>query len=355
MQSGQVYKLGRSWAYRYRSPAGRRPQKGGFRTKGEARAALNEVLGRLSRGDGHRPDPPTVAALVHEYLEQHVGEEITTETLRYRLQHAVDAFGTLRVDKLRAAEIGAWRKRLPPRSAHYVHRALRQVLRYGVRCRYLDENPAVVIPNPAPRQGEMKIFSWPELEMVTAELRPLYRAIPEFAAGTGLRPEEWIALERRDVVRERRVVSVQRVYANGRLKEYAKTHRSRRRVPLRSRVLGAVDALPARLDTPLLFPGARGGHLDLHNFRERHWKPALRAAGLEYRRPYDLRHTYATFSIAAGISLFALARRMGTSLEMIDRTYGHLSPDADEYELGLLDVFDTRVSHADGHFLDTAD
>lgn len=149
----------------------------------------------------------------------------------------------------------------------------------------------------------MRILSWSELEMVAAELRPLYRAIPEFAAGTGLRPEEWIALERRDVDRERRIVSVQRVYANGKLKDYAKTHRSRRRVPLRRRVLGALDVPPARLDTPLLFPGARGGHLDLHNFRERHWKPALRAAGLEYRRPYDLTHTYATFSIAAGVSL----------------------------------------------------
>ena len=50
MQSGQVYRLGRSWAYRYRTPDGKRPQKGGFRTKGEARAALTEALGRLSRG-----------------------------------------------------------------------------------------------------------------------------------------------------------------------------------------------------------------------------------------------------------------------------------------------------------------
>jgi hypothetical protein len=31
---------------------------------------------------------------------------------------------------------------------------------------------------------------------------------------------------------------------------------------------------------------------------------------------------------------------MGTSLEMIDRTYGHLAPDAEEYERGLLDAFD---------------
>jgi integrase len=355
MQTGQVYKLEKSWAYRYRAPNGRRPQKGGFATKGEARAALNEVLRRLSIGRSYRPDPPTLSALVDEYLEQHVAEDITIATLRYRLQHAVDAFGATRIDRLSPPAIGSWRQQLPLASAHYIHRALRQVLRYAVRCKYVDENLAAVIPNPAPRRGEMKIFSWNELELAAAELRPPHRAIPIFAAGTGLRPEEWIALERRDVDRQHRVVSVQRVYANGSVSEYPKTDRSRRRVPLRRRVLDALDAMPSRLDTPLLFPAARGGHLDLHNFRERHWKAALRAAGLEYRRPYDLRHTYATFSIAAGVSLFALARRMGTSLEMIDKTYGHLAPEADEHELGLLDTFDARVSPAVGHLSDTSD
>ena len=60
------------------------------------------------------------------------------------------------------------------------------------------------------------------------------------------------------------------------------------------------------------------------------------------RRIYDLRDTYATFSLAAGVSLFSLARRMGTSVAMIDRTYGHLAPDAEEYERGLLDDYDRR-------------
>jgi hypothetical protein len=45
---------------------------------------------------------------------------------------------------------------------------------------------------------------------------------------------------------------------------------------------------------------------------------------------------------------------MGTSVRMIDKTYGHLAPDADEYELGLLDAFDARISSANGHLSDTA-
>lgn len=268
----------------------------------------------------------------------------------------MDAFGPVSVDQLRAPEIGRWRRSLPPRSAPYIHRALRQVLAYGVRCKYLDENPAALIPNPAARRGEVQAFgSWAEVEAVAAELPPPYQAIPVFAAGTGLRPHEWIALERRDVDRERRALSVQRLYANGRVKEWGKTDRSRRRVPLRRAVLHALETAPARLDTPLLFPARRGGYLSIGNFRVRHWRPALRAAGLEYRPPYALRHTYAAFSIAAGISLFALARRMGTSVEMIDQTYGHLAPDADEWELGRLDAFDARENAEGGHILGTGD
>jgi hypothetical protein len=37
------------------------------------------------------------------------------------------------------------------------------------------------------------------------------------------------------------------------------------------------------------------------------------AAGLTHRPSYAMRHTYAAFSIAAEVSLFTLARRMGTS------------------------------------------
>jgi len=35
-----------------------------------------------------------------------------------------------------------------------------------------------------------------------------------------------------------------------------------------------------------------------------------------------------------------------TSVEQIDNTYGHLLPDAVEYERGLLDAFDTRGDEA---------
>jgi integrase len=76
----------------------------------------------------------------------------------------------------------------------------------------------------------------------------------------------------------------------------------------------------------------------LHNFRNREWKPAQLAAGIEpLRRIYDLRHTFATFALRAGISTFDLSRYMGASLTMIDRHYGHLARDGREHAIRLLD------------------
>ncbi len=162
---------------------------------------------------------------------------------------------------------------------------MKQVLAQAEAWEWLEKSPARHIKNPKPKAPEIVPFhAWEELEAIAEELHPRYQAIPLFAVGTGLRPEEWIALERRDLDPQAGVVHVRRVYTQGRLKECAKTSRQRRRVPLRQRVLDALEALPPRLDTPLLLPAARGGYIELSKFREREWKPALRACGIPHRR-----------------------------------------------------------------------
>lgn len=351
-----------NWTARYYDENGARKAKGGFATKTAAREWLDgttKEVAALRRGDLptiRRRNMPTLAELVTEYLGQHNAEANTLRTLAARLRYATEGpaldgkggFGDVRLDRLTVHELGAWRKRLPERSAWGIHKALRQALGYAVRVKLLDESPAALVPNPEPKRREVQSFETiAELEAVAAELLPAYRAVPIFAALTGLRPEEWIALERRDVDRAENVVHVRRVYTDGKVKLYGKQERSLRTVPLPARAAQALTEHPARLDTPLLFPMLRGGgYIDLAAWRGRHWTAAVRAAGLDKRPPYALRHTYATFAIAAGVSLFELARFMGTSVEQIDRTYGHLLPDARERTRVALDAYVARSSES---------
>ena len=101
-------------------------------------------------------------------------------------------------------------------------------------------------------------------------------------------------------------------------------------------------------------PSFRSGHLDLHNFRNRDWKPAQHAAGITpLRRVYDLRHTFATFALRAGISTFDLSRYMGASLTMIDRHYGHPARDGRDHAIDLLDAC-TGSESVDVHAVDAA-
>jgi integrase len=59
-------------------------------------------------------------------------------------------------------------------------------------------------------------------------------------------------------------------------------------------------------------------------------RPATRwPTGDRQARPYHPRHTFATEALAAGVSIFELARLMGTSVKVIDKTYRHLARDSE--------------------------
>jgi integrase len=346
-QQGQIFRMKRTgrdgeplWAYRYRlgGRGSKRLQRGGFASEPDAAHALARELERVRR-ERRVSRSLTLAELVEIYLAQHDVEPVTIAKLRWLLAKAVAAFGGRSVADIRSEEIAAWRIALSPGYRFDATQALRQVLARAVVWGMIDVNPAKLgVDNPSPRRREQRPFeSWAELDALAANLSPRYRPMVIFGAATGLRPAEWLALEWRDIDLQAAVVFVHRSFTKGRLK-CPKTEASRRAVPLQAIALEALERQPASRHSALVFPAERGGYLDLHNFRNREWKPAQLAAGIEPRRRiYDLRHTFATFALRAGISTFDLSRYMGASLPMIDRHYGHLARDGREHAIRLLD------------------
>ena len=59
-----------------------------------------------------------------------------------------------------------------------------------------------------------------------------------------------------------------------------------------------------------------------------------------------MHHSFATWALDAGLSTFDLSRYMRTSVEMIDRTYGHLAQGAEQTARAKLDAaYAIRLGH----------
>jgi len=61
--------------------------------------------------------------------------------------------------------------------------------------------------------------------------------------------------------------------------------------------------------------------------RKYKWKPALERAGIQYRYPYQCRHTYASMMLSQGRNPMWVAKQLGHSDRgMIRRVYGGWLP-----------------------------
>lgn len=343
-QRGQVYATASGFGIRWYDEKGARRRQAGFSSRSAARAWFRDVESKRMRGEAVQRPSVTLREHVDRYLEVHAAtrDPNTIRVLRERLRRPVEAFGDRQLRELErmAGDLATWQTTLPDRSRYGVMQALRQALEAAVRWGDMEKNPAKLAgSNPPPPPRGIQTFTLEEIAHVVVELGPVYGPMIRFAAATGMRPEEWAALERQDIDRATGVAHVVRTHVEGVTKMYGKTSASTREVPLSGLAVAALDAVPARLDTRIVFYGPRGAHVNLRNFRRREWHPALEAAGVRPRRIYDLRSTFASQALAAGVSVFELARIMGTSVRMIERHYGTLLQGSGDAIRGKLDAY----------------
>jgi integrase len=152
-----------------------------------------------------------------------------------------------------------------------------------------------------------------------------YAPLVEFLFFTGCRPSEAIALQWKHV-NHTAITFEQAVIYTGKgfvLKDGLKTQHSRR-FPINAqleRLLNEIKADGCNSDL-LVFPSPEGKFIDWHNFTNRAWRAVLKSlSDVEYRNPYQTRHTFCSLCREANISSIQLAKWVGNSAQMIDRVY----------------------------------
>jgi integrase len=150
-----------------------------------------------------------------------------------------------------------------------------------------------------------------ECRRLIAETPPQWREHVETYIGIGVRRMELYRLEARDLD-----LRGNRVHVRG-----TKTERADRWVPMTSRVREILERRAGERPTGRLFPEWTRAHLDL--------APICERAEVPYTTVSDLRRTFASLMLSAGVSASVLKELMGhATTRQIDLVYGHASEEA---------------------------
>jgi integrase len=189
------------------------------------------------------------------------------------------------------------------------------------------EDPFIRLQVPKAQKTRVFPFSYREWKTFLKVIRPWYRPYFEFAVLTGLRPSEQVAL--RWTAIDDAFVHIELSRVRNQEKAELKTEASRRSIAIRptmAKVLENQKKLAAAFQHPYVFINTEGRPILQDKLREL-WVRAIKKSGLKYRRMYDIRHTFASWALAAGESPEWVARTLGhVDTSMVYRTYGRYIP-----------------------------
>ncbi|MUL36366.1 site-specific integrase [Gloeocapsopsis dulcis] len=151
-----------------------------------------------------------------------------------------------------------------------------------------------------------------------------YAPFVKFLFYTGCRPSEAIALQWKHVSNSKILFeqSVVNSVDGLVLKKGLKTQ-DKREFPIGQQLRLLLEEIRPENGSleSLVFPSPKGGWIDVHNFRNRAWKAVIDSLGIEYRKPYQTRHTFISQQKALGVEDSQIARACGTSINMIHKHY----------------------------------
>jgi integrase len=319
-----------------------------FTTRREARDYDRKLADERKQAKHERRTPRaeklTLARYCTEYLSTHNAKPQSLRALSERLAVVVRDLGELNLRDLDRTNIGQSVRGLDhyaPTTQRGILKALRQVLNQAVRDDLIRANPARDVQLTGLSRPPISPFrSWDEVDRLATNAGR-YGGMIRFAAHTGLRWQELLALQPRDLDLDHQRLTINRAVQDGRIVEGStKTSRSHRTIPLSNAALDALSEQGIPEDSHALIFGHRDGTLlNLHNFRSRVWYGALDATGLKKRGPSQLRHTFATLALAQGIPITDVSRMLGHSdIATTTRYYAGYLPEMDDRLLRLLNA-----------------
>lgn len=297
----------------------------GTANREEAKRALRQFLTGLDTPEP--PKSPTIGEILAGYVQDREGRVRSIASIRYACAALTEHLGDMTPDQITtrssrnyaAARRAQGRRgatgRGKPLSDGTIIRevvTLRAALRWAVDERWIERAPRVEAP-PAPPPKERWLTQGEARRLLDATETLHLRLFIQLALYTGARTSAILELQWQQVDFERSTIN----YGTG------SGNKRRSIVPMIPELRAAMwEAATIRTSDSVIEYHGRAVASIRHAFRDR-----ASAAGLKNVTPHTLRHTCATWMVMKGVPFEMVAKFLGNSVDMIERVYGHHSPD----------------------------
>jgi integrase len=219
---------------------------------------------------------------------------------------------------------------------------LGSVLKYAVRCKIIEGNSVRDVERPkmtalaqadTDESDEMQILTTVQIRGLLEAASDSYRTLFQTAVLTGMRSEEFLALQWGDIDWTGGQVLVRRVLTRTKKDGWKfydpKTKNSKRRIDVDPSLLLELKKWKMRSAKTecddLVFPSPTGQPMHRSTLYKMGFLPAIRRSGIPRIGLHGLRHTYASLLIAQGEHPKYIQAQMGhASINITMDVYGHL-------------------------------
>lgn len=345
----------------YRDGYGSRRSAGTFAHKAAATraAGAKEAVARKSLLRNPEAYKQPWSEWVAEWWPTRNVEPSTLKSDAGRLKrHLMPYWGTTPIGSITRQDVRAWCSTMRtngtgPTTVQRCAHLLSASMSAAVDAEIIDSNPAARLKLPGSAKAQERFLTREEYAAVREQM-PTTRdqLIIDMAVFTGMRPGEWAGLHWNRVDLERGIVRVVETFGEtvGQIKAYPKGKRTRD-IPLTPEL---VEALRAERDgiadlhapcgvahavgtcrSPLVLTTEGGSVIRNTNWSPL-WREAVAASGIGHARIYDLRHTFASWLLQAGVPLAEVGRLMGHISVATTAGYAHLAAPPNESVLAAL-------------------
>jgi integrase len=213
------------------------------------------------------------------------------------------------------------------------HKLINACCKWGVASGKLQSNPfeglRKLIPTTkhSSTKEENNPFTEQERKLIIEAFRnheyySHYTPLVDFLFTAGCRPEEALALQWKHI-KGNAVTFCQKLTAKGEIEAGTKTQ-SKRSITINDQLKATLEAIKPEVNNGdlFVFTSKNGKLIDWHNFSNRAWRKILESLpDIEYRNPYQMRHTAITIMIRNGADTTVVGRWVGNSPNIIAKRY----------------------------------